>query len=64
MKFFGEEVFICQICEKQVDYLERYYDRHGIYSGKACSDKCAKQLPGQGDMWDYDAEEPIEPEDY
>lgn len=57
------EKLVCRVCEKEVDYLERYYDRHGIYSGKACSDKCAKSLPGQGDMWDYDAEEPIEPDD-
>jgi len=35
------------------------YDRHGIYSGRAC-DRCAKALPGQGKMWDYEADEPIE----
>lgn len=40
---------------------EPRYDRHGIYSGKAC-EACTEELPGQGSMWDYDAEEPIEPE--
>ena len=40
--------------------LVRYHDRHNIYSGRACSDHCARELPGQGDMWDYEAEEPIE----
>ena len=55
-----DEQLICQICNRKVDYLERYYDRHGIYSGKACSDKCARNLPGQGEMWDYEADEAIE----
>jgi len=50
----------CNICEKDVDYLERYYDRFGIYSGRACSDKCARSLPGQGDQYDYEPEEPLE----
>jgi hypothetical protein len=58
-----EDQLECPICSKQVDWLERYYDRHGIYSGRACSDACARSLPGQGDMWDYDAEEPIDDED-
>lgn len=40
--------------------LTRYYDRHRIYSGRACSDECSKVLPGQGEMWAYEAEEPIE----
>lgn len=52
----------CSVCNKEVDYLERYYDRNGIYSGKACSDKCARKLPGQGDMWNYENDEPIEEE--
>lgn len=53
----------CPICERETDYLTRYFDRHGIYSGRACSDACARSLPGQGAMWDYEADEPIEPED-
>ena len=43
------------------DYGEPRYDRHGIYSGRAC-DRHARELPGQGDMWDYQATEDIEPE--
>lgn len=54
---------VCRVCEKEVDYLERYYDRFGIYSGKACSNKCAKQLPGQGGMYNYEPEEPLEEKD-
>ena len=53
----------CPVCKKKVDYLERFYDRHNIYSGRACSDACARSLPGQGAMWNYDAEEPLEDPD-
>lgn len=38
---------------------DRYFDRHGIYSGRACH-KCAHLLPGQGAMRDYEADEPID----
>jgi hypothetical protein len=51
---------ICPVCEKPAEYLERYYDRHGIYSGRACSEQCSQKLPGQGIMRDYEADEPIE----
>lgn len=40
---------------------DSHYDRHGIYSGRACSE-CAVHLPGQGEMWDYVPDEPIEAE--
>ena len=30
---------ICGVCDKATDYLERFYDRHGIYSGRACSER-------------------------
>jgi hypothetical protein len=53
----------CPVCHKPTDYLQRYYDRHNIYSGRACSDKCAATLPGLGDMWEYDADEPIDDPD-
>lgn len=59
----NETPFECPVCYKLTDYLERYYDRYEIYSGCACSDKCAETLPGQGRMRNYDAEEPIEPEE-
>lgn len=47
---------ICPGCQKEFDKedLIKYYDKHNIYSGFACSDECAKVLPGQGEMWDYD----------
>lgn len=51
---------MCQICDKPADCLRRYYDRYNIYSGLACSDRCARQLPGQGEMWDYEAQEDVE----
>lgn len=51
----------CPICGKK-DYLERYYDRHDIYSGRACSKKCSRELPGQGDMYYYDDD--IDEDDY
>lgn len=57
-KAWDELKRLCGKCESGRAAYERY-DRHGIYSGKAC-DKCAKDLPGQGSMWDYEAEEPIE----
>lgn len=50
----------CPVCGKETDYLERYYDRFGIYSGRACSDRCSNELPGRGDMRNYEPEEPIE----
>lgn len=50
----------CSVCHEPTDYLESYYDRHGIYSGRACSEKCGKKLPGQGVMANYDAEEPLD----
>lgn len=53
----------CPICGK-VDYLEEYYDRFGIYSGRACSVKCAQELPGQGYMYDYDPEEDVDEDVY
>ena len=58
----GTPALECGVCGKTTDYLERFYDRHNIYSGRACSEKCGMTLPGQGEMWDYDAEEPIEEE--
>ena len=54
------ELLECPICHEQTDFLLRYYDRHNLYSGRACSDSCARSLPGQGAMWDYEAEEPID----
>jgi hypothetical protein len=53
----------CPVCRKPAEQLTPYYDRHNIYSGKACSDECARDLPGQGDMWNYEADEDIEPEE-
>jgi len=50
---------ICRVCNRETDWLEEFYDRHGFYSGKACSEKCGSTLPGQGQMWEYDAEEPL-----
>lgn len=46
----------CPGCHKKFNPkdLERFYDRHAIYSGRACSDKCAEILPGQGKNWNYD----------
>ena len=43
----------CGVCGK-VALLKAYYDRRCYYSGKACSDKCAEQLPGQGASADYE----------
>lgn len=51
---------ICPVCGRTTDYLERFFDRFGIYSGKACSEKCGDTLPGQGAMRDYQPCEPIE----
>tara|TARA_R110000803_G_scaffold48198_2_gene100063 strand:+ start:217 stop:432 length:216 start_codon:yes stop_codon:yes gene_type:complete len=53
----------CPKCRKVTDYLIEFYDRFGCYSGRACSEKCGEELPGQGAMRGYDPEEPIE-EDY
>lgn len=50
----------CPGCKRITDEWSRYYDRHHIYSGRACSDECARTLPGQGEMWDYEAEESLE----
>ena len=36
--------------------LREYHDRHGVYSGRACSEACSRELPGQGEMWNYDHE--------
>lgn len=47
----------CPYCDSPES--EARYDRHGIYSGRSC-DKCLTNLPGQGDMWDYENEEPLE----
>ena len=55
-----QEQYLCPRC-KQAD-AEPWFDRHGIYCGKAC-EKCAPQLPGQGEMWNYDPQEPVEPEE-
>ena len=52
---------LCRVCNEREGYDR--YDRHGIYSGRAC-DQCAPSLPEQGSTWDYVASEPIEPEDY
>lgn len=49
----------CPVCGRPSDDVEQYWDRHGIYSGRACP-ACADQLPGQGVMRDYVADEPIE----
>lgn len=57
-------IYECQVCRKEVEYLERYYDRFGIYSGRACSYDCSLSLPGRGEMASYDPEEPLDPEDY
>ncbi|MFN3361289.1 MAG: hypothetical protein ACK421_07690 [Pseudanabaenaceae cyanobacterium] len=46
----------CSVCGKDA-YLDVYYDRFGIYSGKACSLKCSYKLPGRGVMWNYEPEE-------
>ncbi|NJM00506.1 MAG: hypothetical protein HC924_17790 [Synechococcaceae cyanobacterium SM2_3_2] len=54
---------ICPVCQKQTDWLETYYDRHGIYSGKACGERCAETLPGKGGMWNYQADESIDPDE-
>lgn len=48
---------LCPQCGKPG--AEEHYDRHGIYSGRACG-KCARDLPGQGASWHYEADEPIE----
>ncbi len=52
----------CPKCGKLCDDVREFYDRHGIYSGRACP-TCAESLPGQGAMWDYEADEPIEEPD-
>ncbi len=56
MNSFETELLICGVCDKTVDYLHPYYDRKNYYSGRACSDKCARSLPGQGGMWNYEPE--------
>ncbi len=57
------ELTLCPVCHVDDErYVSRWYDRHGIYSGRAC-EPCAHTLPGQGEMWFYDAEEPIEEPD-
>lgn len=57
-----ERTYECGVCHKETDYLIEFHDRHGCYSGRACSDKCGSTLPGQGHMWNYEADEPIEEE--
>lgn len=56
-----EDKLICRICGEEAEYLKRFFDRNGIYSGRACSEECGSLLPGQGEMWNYDPEEDIEP---
>lgn len=50
----------CTVCGVREGYP--VHDRHGFYSGRAC-DRCERTLPGQGAMWNYDAEEPLEEPD-
>jgi hypothetical protein len=59
-----QEMKECPVCHKQTDYLIPFYDRHNCYSGRACSDKCGDTLPGQGAMRNYEAEEPIEEDNW
>ena len=59
-----EQTFTCGVCHKETDYLIPFYDRHNCYSGRACSEKCGEELPGQGAMRDYEAEEPIEEDNW
>lgn len=54
----------CSVCGKKVEYLYRYFDRFGIYSGRACSEKCSQSLPGLGNNYNYEPTEPIESDDY
>lgn len=56
-----KESWMCKGDPDCHEHGEPYHDRHGIYSGRAC-DKHARNLPGQGDMWNYEAEEPVEEE--
>ncbi len=56
-----EQTDICVVCKAERGFPR--HDRHGIYSGRAC-DGCVDSLPGQGEMWNYEPTEPIEPEDY
>lgn len=58
-----EQIRNCQICGKPGAIS--YYDRHGVYSGRACppDNKCSDQLPGQGDMWNYEPQESVDEED-
>jgi hypothetical protein len=49
----------CPGCGKRESYP--VHDRHGFYSGRACDRQaCIDRLPGQGAMWNYDPEEPLE----
>ena len=50
---------LCPVCYERP--WSRHYDRNGIYSGRACHE-CKHTLPGQGAMWHYQAEEPIDEE--
>jgi hypothetical protein len=52
----------CTVCQEREGFPR--YDRHGIYSGRAC-DTCAPTLPGQGSSWNYepDYNEAIEPDE-
>ena len=45
-------------CKKDA---QAWNDRFGIFSGYAC-DEHKNTLPGQGDMWDYEPQEDLEPE--
>ncbi len=51
-----DDLVNCRICDTAtpVADLIEFYDRHGIYSGRACSERCGKALPGQGEMRNYD----------
>lgn len=57
-------IYECSVCGKETDYLQSYFDRFGIYCGKACSYDCSLSLPGRGTQWGYAPEEPLDPEDY
>lgn len=60
LQAFQDSNAICPVCEEKP--AERCYDRHGIYSGRAC-EACSHTLPGQGSMRNYEAEEPIDEPD-
>ena len=46
----------CSSCGKEtpLEDLITFHDRNGFYSGRACSERCGRDLPGQGPRWNYD----------